>query len=285
MREATAPVIHLGMGSGIIVAAAFAAFAVQSTSNAQAQDGWQPITTFYVPASADRCIALQGFQRNGQKLRLGLESRPGTDDYVLLIEGPGNMARKAWIQGKIRIAGAKPAKDYSVIEPSSKADSLIYLSRVKRAELDAAGRDARLEIIAGSNSLDLTVPGLGVPLSMLDACSGELLEKWGYSKEFQRGVASYPRPEKELREYASSSDYPASAVRSGAMGETHALISVGIEGRASGCQIIRSSGHAELDSASCNIITKRVRFVPARALDGTAIAAPAYLTMKWELPR
>jgi TonB family protein len=159
------------------------------------------------------------------------------------------------------------------------------MSRLKRAELEAGGANAKIEIQAGPNSLELIAFGLAPAIEQLDGCSSQLLEKWGYSQAFQRGVAAYPRPEKELHTYASSDDYPASAVRRGAMGEAHALVSVTDKGRASDCRIIRSSGHADLDTASCNIIVKRVRFVTARATDGTPLAAPVYLTMKWELPR
>lgn len=272
----------LDMGSDFALAAALAAFAVQSAPTnpaATAQTG------FSIPLSADRCIAMQSFHHNGRTVRLGLEARPATDNYALLIEGPGDIGRKAWVHGKIRIAGAKPEKDYSVIEPSSRSGAIIYMSRLKRAELEAGGANAKIEIQAGPNSLELIAFGLAPAIEQLDGCSSQLLEKWGYSQAFQRGVAAYPRPERELHTYASSDDYPASAVRRGAMGETHALVSVTDKGRASDCRIIRSSGHADLDTASCNIIVKRVRFVTGRATDGTPLAAPVYLTMKWELPR
>jgi TonB family protein len=273
------------MGSSIVSAVALAAVAIQPALAAQTEKVWRASTNFSIPASDDRCIAVQRFQRNDETLRLGLEARPATDNFELLIEGPGDIGRKAWIEGKIRISGTKPEKDYSVIESSSRAGSIIYQSRVKRAELAAGGPDPKIEVIANSNSLELNSIELPAALAQLDACSSDLLVKWGYSMDFQRGVAEYPRPEKELSFYARSSDYPASAVRSGAMGETHALVSVDTNGRAINCRIIRSSGHENLDSASCDIVQKRVRFVTARAVDGTAIAAPVYLTMKWELPR
>ena len=42
----------------------------------------------------------------------------------------------------------------------------------------------------------------------------------------------------------------------------------GTDGRVVGCNIIRSSGNSALDSATCNIIRRRAKYVPARDNEG-----------------
>jgi len=280
-----------GMGTSLVAAIASLANLTLLTGTGlvagpdSQQQAWESAAPFDIPKLPDRCVAVSSFRRGGETLRLALETRPTTDEYALLIEAPGDLGDRPWDEGKLSIGGAKPENAIAVIEPSTRPESVIYQMKVKRAELVAAGPDPKIKIHGKSHPLELSIVGLAAELALLDACSSALLESWGFSKDIQRQLANYPRPERSLYTYASSDDYPHSAVKSGAMGETHALVTVGINGRASDCRIIRTSGHRDLDSASCNIVTRRVRFTPARTSDGALVLGPAYLTMRWELPR
>ncbi|MBA3670153.1 MAG: TonB family protein [Sphingomonas sp.] len=165
----------------------------------------------------------------------------------MLIEAPGRLGNSPWVEGKFSLGDIKPERDVVVVEAAARADSVIYRIKTKRSELEAAGADPELQVRARVHPLDLSVVGLGAALPALDACSSELLMKWGYSKELQHRLTSYPRPKRQLSTYASSSDYPPAAVRAGAMGEAHVLVSIGTNGRASNCRIIRSSAHPDID--------------------------------------
>ena len=73
-----------------------------------------------------------------------------------------------------------------------------------------------------------------------------------------------------MRTLFSADDYPASAQASGAEGTSQASITIGPDGRVASCNIIRSSGNSALDAATCNIIRRRAKFVPARDSNGNA---------------
>jgi protein TonB len=70
----------------------------------------------------------------------------------------------------------------------------------------------------------------------------------------------------------SSDDYPSSAQSAGAEGTVRASISVGPDGRVTGCTVTQSSGNGALDSATCSIIRRRAKFTPARDSNGQPTA-------------
>jgi protein TonB len=68
--------------------------------------------------------------------------------------------------------------------------------------------------------------------------------------------------------FDGENDYPESARAAGAEGTAVAQLSIGADGRVTGCSIVRSTGNSALDSATCNIIRRRARFTPARDSNG-----------------
>lgn len=68
-----------------------------------------------------------------------------------------------------------------------------------------------------------------------------------------------------------NSDYPRAAGEAGAQGTVLAHYEVDVDGRVSGCRVVRSSGNAELDRTTCRLIERRFRYAPARDADGNAV--------------
>jgi protein TonB len=85
-----------------------------------------------------------------------------------------------------------------------------------------------------------------------------------------RKVVSAQSAKGDLRSLFSADDYPASAQSAGAEGTTRASLTIGPDGRVTGCNIIQSSGNSSLDSTTCNILRRRAKFVPARDSNGNA---------------
>jgi protein TonB len=72
----------------------------------------------------------------------------------------------------------------------------------------------------------------------------------------------------DLRTLFSADDYPASAQAAGAEGTARASLTIGTDGRVVSCNITQSTGNGALDSATCNILRRRAKFVPARDSNG-----------------
>jgi len=79
-------------------------------------------------------------------------------------------------------------------------------------------------------------------------------------------------------------DYPTAALRDRAEGIVVIRLAVNADGRVAGCEIESSSGHHSLDSASCNLATRRFRFNPALDAKGSPRAGVVIHTVRWSLP-
>lgn len=83
--------------------------------------------------------------------------------------------------------------------------------------------------------------------------------------------------------YISYDDYPAQALSEGREGITHFRLVIGADGRVRSCEIARSSGHSDLDAATCRIMRSRARFRPARNDAGQAVESTFEQRMTWSI--
>ena len=74
----------------------------------------------------------------------------------------------------------------------------------------------------------------------------------------------------DLRSLFSGDDYPASAQSAGAEGSARATLTIGADGRVTGCNITKSTGNSSLDAATCSVLRRRAKFTPARDTNGNA---------------
>ncbi|MCY7398049.1 MAG: energy transducer TonB [Sphingomonas bacterium] len=82
----------------------------------------------------------------------------------------------------------------------------------------------------------------------------------------------------------STDDYPQSALRNEEQGTTAVSLTIGPNGRVSGCNVTSSSGSGSLDSTTCSILTKRARFTPAKDQAGQPIGDTSSARIRWQLP-
>lgn len=86
-----------------------------------------------------------------------------------------------------------------------------------------------------------------------------------------------PTPRSPPSAWVSDADYPSRAQREGRQGVTGYRLEVAADGRVTNCTVTASSGHPDLDEATCLIIPKRARF--------SAGAATVYENkLNWKLP-
>ena len=82
----------------------------------------------------------------------------------------------------------------------------------------------------------------------------------------------------------SPDDYPSDAERNEQQGTTAVSLTVGTDGRVSGCSVTSSSGSSSLDSATCRILRSRARYTPAKDQNGNPIAGTDSARIRWVLP-
>jgi TonB family protein len=75
-------------------------------------------------------------------------------------------------------------------------------------------------------------------------------------------TAGTARPSNNPGSWVTTNDYPARALREERQGASSFRVVVNAQGVVSACEITQSSGHADLDAATCAAVQKRARFDP-----------------------
>jgi periplasmic protein TonB len=85
--------------------------------------------------------------------------------------------------------------------------------------------------------------------------------------------------------WATPDDYPSRALREDREGTTGFTVTIDTSGRITGCTVTRSSGHADLDEATCKYITRRGRFRPATDGNGAETTGSWSSAVRWQIPK
>ena len=85
--------------------------------------------------------------------------------------------------------------------------------------------------------------------------------------------------------WVSTNDYPLRALQQELEGTVTYKVKVDINGVVKACEIASSSGHVDLDVATCTTVMKRARFYPATSADGGPIEGVFVGDVNWKIPR
>ena len=104
-----------------------------------------------------------------------------------------------------------------------------------------------------------------------------------YSPAMAQPPQPYAPPSSYIRATADA-DYPAAALSARLQGSTAVTLTVGPDGRVTGCSVTRSAGSSILDSATCRLLRNRARFRPARDAAGNPQIGTYDTVIDWRLP-
>ena len=96
--------------------------------------------------------------------------------------------------------------------------------------------------------------------------------------------AHAPIPVNDPARWIGTGDYPPAALAKGESGITDFALNIDAQGRVAACGITASSGSSALDQASCELVARRARFIPAVDMAGVKIAGRYASRIKWVLP-
>lgn len=92
------------------------------------------------------------------------------------------------------------------------------------------------------------------------------------------------RPKNNPARWVIDSDYRSNWLRQGLSGNARFTLSISASGKVTGCTITRSTGHDVLDTATCDLLTKRARFDAARDGTGKPVAGSFTGSITWKIP-
>ena len=94
-----------------------------------------------------------------------------------------------------------------------------------------------------------------------------------------------PTPKGNPGSWQSADDYPPRALREEREGVTGFSVTVGTDGRVSGCSVTSSSGSPDLDEAACKLVQRRGRFNPATDGEGQPTTGTWRSSVRWTIPK
>ena len=95
-------------------------------------------------------------------------------------------------------------------------------------------------------------------------------------------IAAIPR--NNPANWVTADDYRPSWINSEMVGTARFRLQISADGRVDSCTITGSSGYAALDKATCELITRRARFDPARDSSGAKVGGIYSSSVRWQLP-
>ncbi|MGC4250305.1 MAG: energy transducer TonB [Sphingobium sp.] len=97
-------------------------------------------------------------------------------------------------------------------------------------------------------------------------------------------AATRATPRSAPGSWLSDADYPSRAQREERAGTAGFRLEIDGDGRVTSCTITSSTGHADLDEATCRLLPRRARFKPAKGSDGQPMADTYNGRITWRLP-
>jgi TonB family protein len=281
----------------------------------------RPAGPWRMDYTPDECRLIREFGVGAGRisLRLVRSSSPGRFDLVVMGEGIPKLKPQIELSAKLGPQSLSYSFDgYAGKLPKSR-ERIILGYDGDAVMLGAISNDEQISISAGADfRVLLALTSAKSAIAALNKCHGELLTAWGV--EPAELAALQPRPEpvggllsgnpgkavaalikgpiggvgsKLPRHNAppdppirwvNDFDYPAEALRQGANGVVTMVLGLDAGGLVARCRVIARSKSEALDKASCDVLTKRAKYVAARDAAGNAVPSTVIERIRWIIP-
>jgi TonB family protein len=257
------------------------ALGVSSAAAALGPPNLQPAGKWTVNFAEDQCLASRAFQVPEGDLILALRPSPTGNETELILALSRPADKRLFSGVQIRLDGRRVGPNGLISMPDSEG-RLAYRIYLEPAEYSQLLMSRTLTIQGGVGNFGFDLASIDVVRRSLEECNSDLLTRWGLSREDQSRQASFPKPANKVDFLFT--DYPKGA-RKGAVGQVQARLSVAADGSIGSCSIVRSSGDAVLDQATCSIFVRRAKKMePAKDKLGHPMASLYVFSRLWSLP-
>lgn len=183
--------------------------------------------------------------------------------------------------GDIRIAGPT-ASEEAAIRAKRRGDPWIDLAPI------APDRYAAIRYMELGKPLrrpvQLETGSLKSGFAALDKCVDDLVASWGVDIEKHKTLSRKATPTDNPGKWVVSSDYPIKMLQAGQPALVDFRMSIGADGKPSGCKIQATTRPKEFDDAVCQSLMRRASFLPALDAAGQPIASWWRSRVRFQLP-
>jgi len=92
------------------------------------------------------------------------------------------------------------------------------------------------------------------------------------------------KPKGNPGNWVTNEDYRPRWIQEELSGTARFTLQIDARGKVTGCTITRSTGHPALDTATCDLVSKRARFDAARDGNGKPVAGSYSNSVRWSIP-
>lgn len=272
---------------GLLLAAALSAGAAAVPAAAQESDVWQ------YAESAETCRATRSFDTADGTTVLQLRSF-GPDSAIELTVAGSEIAREphavrmvelGWDgegydrhqAGVLGTLGGVPSVSLLTQNRQVAAFGFFYSERaVLVSRLDPIAESMQLRVV-GYAPKEVRVGTLVEPLRQLEACEANLMEKWGWGRDYAQRVVTPPRMRDPQSWFFKAIVYPAVANLNRVSNLLQLRLKVDARGRVAECVVQTSPGGSQFGSKNCSGLRRQARFEPA--LDAQGQPVESYFQM------
>ncbi|MFD1612154.1 energy transducer TonB [Sphingomonas tabacisoli] len=243
----------------------------------------EPNGPWTVAYEQSMCVAARKYGAKGEA-SVGFRPGPLSDRMEISIDvdrWPGHLL----LQGKAQIRTAPGDRQldatYRSIWISKHSAHAIIISTTNDVLTDL--REGSVVTIEGkpSGTLSVRMTNLAKVRAALADCRNVLLRYWDVDLAGLAKVATLAKPIGDMGSWITSDDYPKPAAQKGERGDTIILWTIGKDGSASDCRVVRSSGTPALDAAACHAIQRSARYEPALDGKGNPVVSWESRRVRW----
>lgn len=241
----------------------------------------KPTGPWIVRAEENLCLLERSYPVGNKRLSLIFQPLLDLTTMEVFVIG-GDKKGDRQFTGDFKADVQPGARDYDGRYFSVVGRSKYRITRlsVDRTILDELRDGEALRIQAKPIDLSFVIVKPDAARIALTKCIDGLKKAWGIDSADRDRVAT-PLDGNPAR-YFSTSDYPPEAYRNGIYGRVVALLNIDAAGAVSNCRILSSAGPA-LNAGTCRA-AMRIRFKPARDMDGKPLPTTYILPVHWVLP-
>jgi len=306
VRRLSGKMFHAIIGAALISGAA--------SNNIQAAPAplkLAPASKWYVDYADERCRLAREFGEGDSKVAVFFDKYGPGEGFRLVIAGEavktavsqadiavrfgptempqslfflsGSLADSSALvfAGDIRIAGPTES-EAAAIKAKRRGDPWIDLAPITPERYSAVrylelGKPLR-------KAVQLETGSLKSAFAALDKCVDDLVASWGVDIEKHKTLSRKATPTDNPGKWVVSSDYPIKMLQAGQPALVDFRLSVGADGKPSGCKIQATTRPKEFDDAVCQSLMRRASFLPALDASGQPIASWWRSRVRFQLP-
>lgn len=139
----------------------------------------------------------------------------------------------------------------------------------------------RVSVAGAKRSVTLDLGSMGPPMAAMRRCTEALVRSWGLDPAEQASLTATPILRGSVRNVLSGNDYPLTSILAGAGAIVRTRLMIDAAGRVTACSIQGGDPTSALSKLTCNTLSHRATFEPARDPAGKAVASYYLLKVDW----